>query len=278
MHSNLFLRIMSSIVFVPIVLGVVWYGRSVNEVYSIPLFKIFLSCLGAGFAWEWDNMFNKRTTINSILLTLVAVLVVFMVESQPSFAIWLALVGVTVLFYKTKGQLAFSLGAAYISLPLAALSYLYRTGERDTREIVLWLIFVVWATDVGGYVVGKSIGGPKLAPKISPKKTWAGLIGAVCFAMIVAYVFALYLKAHDTMLGDFVFNTKMLVLSSGLLALISQAGDLFESFIKRKLDIKDSSNLIPGQGGLFDRFDGLIFAAIAVALCVAFMGESWWNP
>ena len=278
MHSNLFLRIMSSIVFVPVVLSAIWYGRGMYEDYSIPLFNIFLSCLGAGFAWEWDNMFNKKITVNGILLTLIAILVVFTSEDRPPFALWLTLVGTTLIFYKTKGNLAFALGTAYISLPLAALSYLYHTNGHVSREVVLWLFFVVWATDVGGYVVGKSVGGPKLAPRISPKKTWAGFGGAICFAMVVAYVFALYLKAHGYMTGDFIFNTKMLVLSSGVLAIISQIGDLFESFIKRRLEIKDSSDLIPGQGGLFDRFDGLMFAAVAVALSVAWMGESWWTP
>lgn len=278
MHSNLFLRIVSSLVFVPIVLGAIWYGRSAYEDYSIPLFNIFLTCLGAGLAWEWDTMFNKKITINSVLLTLFACLVVFLTEDRPPFALWIIMAGITTLYYKTRGNLGFSLGTAYICLPLAALSYLYHTNGHVSREIVLWLFFVVWATDVGGYVVGKSVGGPKLAPKISPKKTWAGLIGAICFAMAVAYIFALYLKAHGYMRGDFIFNTKMLVISSGLLAVVSQAGDLFESYIKRRLEIKDSSDIIPGQGGLFDRFDGLIFAACSVALTVVFLGESWWTP
>ena len=262
----------------PIVLGSIWYGRSIYEEYSVPLFNIFLVCLGAGFAWEWDKMFHKKLTANSILLTVMTALIVFMTEDKPSFSLWLVLVTTTVLFYKSKGSLLFSFGAAYIGLPLAALSYLYHTNGHVSREIVLWLFFVVWATDVGGYVVGKSVGGPKLAVRISPNKTWAGLIGAILCAMGVAYIFALYLKAHDYMLGDFTFNTKMLVISSGVLAIISQIGDLFESYIKRRLQLKDSSNLIPGQGGLFDRFDGLIFAACAVAVAVIFMGESWWTP
>ena len=278
MHSNLSLRIISSIVFVPIVLGAIWYGRSVYEDYSIPLFNIFLLCLGAGLAWEWDMMFHKKTTTFSVFLTGLAALTAFITEDCPFLSLWLILAATTVLFYKTKGAMLFSFGAAYIGLPLTALSYLYHTNGHVSREIVLWLFFVVWATDVGGYVVGKSVGGPKLAPRISPKKTWAGLIGAILFAMSVAYIFALYLKAHGYMTGDFIFNTKILVLSSGLLAIISQTGDLFESYIKRKLNLKDSSNLIPGQGGLFDRFDGLIFAACAIAATVVFWGESWWTP
>ena len=278
MHSNLFLRIVSSIVFVPIVLGAIWYGRSVYEDYSIPLFNIFLVCLGAGLSWEWDTMFHKKITIHSVLLTVLSALIVFITEDRPAFALWLILAGTALVFYKTKGALLFSFGAAYIGLPLTALSYLYHTNGHVSREIVLWLFFVVWATDVGGYVVGKSVGGPKLAPRISPKKTWAGLIGAVLFAMSVAYIVALYLKAHGYMTGDFIFNTKILVISSGILAIISQTGDLFESYIKRKLGLKDSSDIIPGQGGLFDRFDGLIFAACAIAVAVALLGESWWTP
>ncbi len=278
MHSNLFLRIVSSVIFVPIVLGAIWYGRGAYEEFSIPLFNIFLACLGAGLAWEWDTMFHKKITICSILLTLFACLAVFITEDRPLFALWMILVGTMVIFYKTKGNLAFALGTPYIMLPLVSLSFLYYTNGHISREIVLWLFFVVWATDVGGYVVGKSIGGPKLMPSISPKKTWAGLIGAICFAMAIAYIFALYLKAYGYMTGSFSYNTRMLVLSSGLLAIISQAGDLFESKIKRLLNIKDSSHLIPGQGGLFDRFDGLIFAAMAVAIFVVFVGESWWTP
>lgn len=278
MHSNLFLRIMSSLVFVPIVLGSIWYGRSVYEDYSIPLFNIFLVCLGTGLAWEWDRMFHQKLTESSLLLTVLSALIVFITEDRPSFSLWLVLVSTTILFYKTKGALLFSFGAAYIGLPLTALSYLYHTNGHVSREIVLWLFFVVWATDVGGYIVGKSVGGPKLLPKISPKKTWAGFVGAILCAMSVAYIFALYLKAHGYMLGNFEFNTKMLVFSSGIVAIISQIGDLFESGIKRHLELKDSSNLIPGQGGLFDRFDGLIFAACAVAMVVALTGESWWTP
>ena len=125
MHSNLFLRVVSSIVFVPIVLGAIWYGRSAYEDYSIPLFNIFLACLGAGLAWEWDTMFHKQITVNSILLTLLSCLVVFLTEDRAPFALWMILAGTTVIFYRTKGELAFSLGTAYITLPLAALSFLY---------------------------------------------------------------------------------------------------------------------------------------------------------
>ena len=273
MHSNLFLRIVSSIVFVPIVLGAIWYGRGAYEEFSIPLFNIFLACLGAGLAWEWDGMFNKRQTTAGFWIAITAILTAFISDDSPAFVLWMILMGTTIALWKSKGSLAFSLGTAYICLPILALSSLYYTNGDDSRTLVLWLVFVVWATDIGGYIVGKTIGGPKLCPSVSPKKTWAGLLGAIGFAMLVAYVFALFLKAYDYVSLPIHHTTRLLVFSAGVLAVIAQIGDLFESFIKRRLELKDSSNLIPGHGGLFDRVDGLIFAAGATALVVYLINE-----
>ena len=273
MHSNILIRIFSSILLAPLVLAVIWYGKAVYDVYGVPLFKIFLGLLGAGLAWEWDLMFNKQRTTAGLWLTITAMLTAFVSEDNPSFSLWLILMGTTLCFWKSKGYLAFSLGTAYICLPILALSMLYYTNGDDARTLVLWLVFVVWATDVGGYIVGKTVGGAKLCPTISPKKTWAGLLGAVGFAMLIAYVFALFLKAYDYVNLPIHHTTRLLVFSAGALAIIAQIGDLFESFIKRKLGLKDSSNLIPGHGGLFDRVDGLIFAAGATALVVYLINE-----
>ena len=129
------------------------------------------------------------------------------------------------------------------------------------------MLFVVWATDTGGYVIGKSIGGPKLCPKISPKKTWSGLLGAIAFSALTTYIFVITMNHYY---GS-QLPMKFLVLSSVGLAIVSQVGDLFESKIKRYLEIKDSGNLIPGHGGIFDRVDGLLFAAPVVALFVLLM-------
>jgi len=277
MYSNLSLRIMSSIVFGPVVLLIVWFGKTVYEDYSIPLFQLMLAFLGAGLSWEWDTMFHHKITVSGIFLAVLSTLVVFLTQMNPVFALWLVLAGLTFVLWKSKGEFAFAAGAAYICLPLIALGYLYDTNGHISRELVLWLIFVVWATDIGGYVVGMTLRGPKLAPKISPKKTWSGLIGAVLFAMAVAYIFVLYLRAYGYVEAKALAGlTKGLVLASGFLAIVSQIGDLFESMIKRRLNLKDSSNIIPGQGGLFDRVDGLIFASIAVASVVYIVGDEWF--
>lgn len=276
MHSNLVLRTLSSLVLAPAVLAVIWFSKSVNEDYSIPLYQIFLAILGTALAWEWEYMFSKRTTAAALITALLATLCVFISDTNPIFVLWLILVGTTFMFWKTK-KIGFSLGVAYICLPLLSLNYIYYVNENISRELVLWLLFVVWATDIGGYIAGKSIGGPKLFPRISPSKTWAGLGGAIGFAMLVAYVFALYLKAHDVNMGvSFDTFAAKLVISAGALAIISQAGDFFESAIKRHLGLKDSSNIIPGHGGLFDRVDGLLFAAMAMAVALFGANMGWF--
>ncbi len=273
MKSNLVLRVLSSVVMVPLIWFVIWYGKSVYEDYSIPLFKIFLALLGAGLAWEWDTMFHKKQTISGFWMTLSAVFVAFLAEDNPAFSFWIILLGTTLAYWKSSANLAFSLGAFYVCLPVLALSWLYFANGDSAKEMLLWLFFVVWATDVGGFIVGKTVGGPKLCPKVSPKKTWSGCLGGIVFAMLVAWIFAMFLKTYGYMDGSFQLTKKVLILSAGGLAIVSQIGDLFESYIKRKLDLKDSSNLIPGHGGLFDRMDGLIFAATITALVVCLTGN-----
>lgn len=273
MHSNLTLRILSAVVLAPLVFCAIWFGRSVYEDYSIPLYTILLSVLGMGLAWEWEQMFSKKTSYIALITSLFATLSVFLTEDNPSFALWLILLGTTLVFWLSRYNSAMAFGVLYICFPLVSMEYIYFINENISREIVLWLVFVVWATDIGGYVVGKTIGGPKVAPKISAKKTWAGVFGGVFFAMGVAYVFALYLKAHDYISQDdalFHQLTPVLVVSAGILALVSQVGDFFESFIKRRLNLKDSSHLIPGHGGLFDRVDGLLAASVVMAIAVFF--------
>ncbi len=273
MHSNLALRTFSALILAPLVFFAIWFDKIIYEDYSIPAYKILLAILGTALAWEWEYMFSKKTTSNALLTAFFAVLSVFVAEDNFSFSLWVVLLGTTLVFWKSGYHLSMAFGVLYICVPLLSMEYIYYINESISREVVLWLVFVVWATDIGGYAFGKTIGGPKLAPKISAKKTWAGLIGGVLFAMLVAFVFALYLKAYQYVLPTdslYARLTGVLVVSAGVLALVSQAGDFFESYIKRRLNLKDSSNLIPGHGGLFDRVDGLLFASIATAVAVYF--------
>ncbi len=143
-------------------------------------------------------------------------------------------------------------GGLYIGAASAALAAF-------PLAVVIGVIAVVVATDVGAYFSGRTIGGPKIAPKISPSKTWAGLIGGALAAGLVSAGFFL------SNMGEPGLSPMLLVafLIGALLAVLAQAGDFFESWLKRKAGAKDSSNLIPGHGGVFDRIDGLLPVALA---------------
>lgn len=165
----------------------------------------------------------------------------------------LGLVGVAAL---DRARVAWMvLGAAYIVLAMAFLVELRRDPVQGF-PLVLWLVCVVIAADVGGYFAGRIIGGPKLWPKVSPNKTWAGTLGGMILALIVGVAF--YVSGRVSL--------PMLVGLSALMAVASQLGDLAESALKRKFGRKDSSSLIPGHGGLLDRFDGLLGALWAYGL------------
>ncbi|GHF28502.1 phosphatidate cytidylyltransferase [Kordiimonas sediminis] len=146
-------------------------------------------------------------------------------------------------------------GILYVILPLISLSWL--RGVEDGAIYLFWTFLIVWATDIGGYFFGKGIGGPKLAPKISPKKTWAGLLGGMLLAAIASGVLAYIINWGDI---------TVICLVSLVVAAIAQMGDLLESAVKRAFGVKDSGGIIPGHGGLLDRVDGLVLAAPAMAI------------
>jgi len=146
----------------------------------------------------------------------------------------------------------FLIGFLYILIPLYSVMEL----RFIDKNIILWLFFVVWSTDIFAYFIGKNLGGPKLIPSISPNKTWSGLIGGMVSAAIIGLLSTLMFE------GGILF----FMITSALLAVIAQIGDLFESKVKRIFGVKDSGTIIPGHGGILDRIDGLMFAAPAVFL------------
>ena len=143
-------------------------------------------------------------------------------------------------------------GAVYIAIVCYALIVL-RSDNDVGFETVCWLFVLVWFADTGAFITGRALGGPKLAPKLSPKKTWSGFFGAVVFAALIGIA-----TAH--ILGLEVLWRIAAI--SGFLGGLSQFGDLLESWVKRRFDRKDMSSLIPGHGGLADRVDSLAAAAI----------------
>ncbi|WP_303761812.1 phosphatidate cytidylyltransferase [Sphingobium yanoikuyae] len=156
----------------------------------------------------------------------------------------------------TSRAIKLALGILYICLPVMALLFL-RGQTPDSHGLLLafWALGLVWATDIGAYFAGRSIGGPKLAPRVSPSKTWSGLGGGVLAALLTGFL-----------LYRFADLPIQLAAASGLLAVAAQLGDLLESAMKRRAGVKDSSNLLPGHGGVMDRLDGVVAAAPLAAL------------
>ena len=197
------------------------------------------------------------TGVALIGLALIAVL-----AGGYAFALLAAGVATAVFYEWTK--LAKGWGAAWYAAGLAyalaaAISLLWIRDRSDSGvTLVLWVFIIVWTTDIGAYFTGRSIGGPKLAPAISPGKTVAGLYGGVAAATICGGVWALF---EDLPLA--------LLLLAPLFSVASQGGDLFESWMKRRAGVKDSGRWLPGHGGVFDRVDGLLPVAILNVILTA---------
>jgi len=153
---------------------------------------------------------------------------------------------------------AMAWGVLYIGIPSFALLSLSWAWE----TLVLWVFAVTWATDILAYFAGRAIGGPKLAPGISPNKTWAGLIGGMVGAGLFGWLVATWFEMEPIFLW-----------AGALMGAIAQAGDLYESWVKRRAGVKDSGTMLPGHGGVLDRLDGLL--AVAIATTLLLMAGLW---
>jgi len=163
------------------------------------------------------------------------------------------------------------MGIVFIALPSLAFSEL-RMLTPFGLETVIWLLCIVWATDSAAYLAGSAFGGPKLAPQISPNKTWAGAVSGLAAGIIAGILLA--------QIYGFVAREPYVLVCAGV-SILTQCGDLAESFLKRTFGVKDASDLIPGHGGALDRLDGMIFATSGVAILAAIIGHSpvvWAAP
>lgn len=160
------------------------------------------------------------------------------------------------------------IGLVYVTIPAASLIWLRNITTPDNPQagmgMVLYLILVVAATDIGAYFAGKRIGGPKLAPAISPGKTWAGLAGGVVAAGGIGFLASMFTPYPNGAVAGLTVSM--------LLAFVAQGGDLFESWLKRTAGVKNSGDLIPGHGGLLDRVDGLLAATVAFVILLVLFG------
>jgi phosphatidate cytidylyltransferase len=250
--NELVLRVLSALVLVPLAIAAAYVG-------GWP-FAVFWGAAALVVLWEWTSLVTggeRRSVLlagaASVLLALALVVGGYRLAAVIVLAMGML---ATAALAPAEKRIWIAAGVPYAgSLGVAPL-VLRSDGEAGFLAMV-FLFAVVWATDIVAYFVGRAIGGPKLMPQVSPKKTWSGALGGTAAAVLAALAMA---KAVE-LTGWFAIAMLAVVLS-----VVAQGGDLFESFLKRRFGAKDSSHLIPGHGGLMDRLDGFVTASVVAAL------------
>jgi phosphatidate cytidylyltransferase len=262
-------RVLSAMVLGPAAVACIWLG-------AVP-FTAMIALAIAILAWEWVHLCGRQTrALPGLAVPLVVLLAgAFAVADQVRLGVAMLAGGFLATWFAarrmpdgiTQPAWRLALGVLYIGLAGIALIELRHDSEAG-RANVLFLFLVVWASDIGAYVAGRRFGGPKLAPAISPNKTWSGALGGLLAAVVLGLLCALAFTPG--------LPAGPVVGVALLLGVASQAGDLMESAIKRHFKVKDTSALIPGHGGLLDRLDGVLAAAPVAALLSVALG--WGRP
>jgi phosphatidate cytidylyltransferase len=253
--ENLALRVWSSLVLAPLAIGTAYFG-------GWP-FAIFWGLAAVGIFWEWSTLIAGQSRSAVVLVGGAALVISFVLAASDQLmaavaavvVVTLAIVAIATLEpLRYRGWVA---GGVPYAGAIGIAPIALRSDNEDGWVAMLLLFAIVWATDIGAYFLGRMIGGPKLLPRVSPKKTWSGAISGLAAAVLAGVAVA---KAAG------LSGLLWLALVAAILSSAAQAGDLFESLVKRRFGAKDSSHLIPGHGGLMDRLDGFIFAAAIAAL------------
>jgi len=252
--SNLYMRVVAALVLAPLTIVIAWLGGWIWACVVIAaaalLYFEWLMIVGVS-----GNRFAAAAGIVALALAGVCLML-----RRADVAVAVIVAGILFAAAMTNGRRGWvASGLVYAAAALVATILVRRDADLGFVAL-MFVLLVVWVTDIGGYFAGRGIGGPKLWPRVSPKKTWAGAIGGLVLALVIALGFALFGFGR----------TVPLLLLGAVLSVVSQLGDLFESAVKRRFDVKDSSHIIPGHGGLMDRLDGFV-AAIVFAALVGFM-------
>jgi phosphatidate cytidylyltransferase len=250
--GELALRVCSALVLVPLAIGTAYVGGW--------LFAVFWGLAAMGVLWEWTSLVAKsdqRTVVmtGGASLALAVTLVATGHLLAAVIVLAISTLGVASLA-PARSRSWIAAGVPYAGA-LGIAPIVLRSGSEDGFLAVIFLFAIVWTTDIAAYFTGRTIGGPKLMPQVSPKKTWSGAIGGMLAAVVVAFVLA----KVTALTGLFAIAMLAIILS-----ICAQGGDLFESFLKRRFGAKDSGHLIPGHGGLMDRLDGFVTASVVAAL------------
>ncbi len=252
--SNLFIRVIAALILAPLTIMVVFIGGW--------LWILLVTAVTIGLFYEWHAIVNTTReprvfAVGVIGLELIGLALWF---GWNGVAFAAAIITPTLIAFLSPDRRIWNVGGFVYAAAALIAAVLVRLDPAIGLYALVFPLLIVWVTDIGGYFAGRAFGGPKLAPRISPKKTWAGAVGGLVLSVVIA------LAATWLGWGRLV---PLLVLGV-LLSIVSQFGDLFESWVKRRFDVKDSSQIIPGHGGLLDRLDGFV-AAIVFAAIFGFM-------
>jgi phosphatidate cytidylyltransferase len=247
---NLLMRVIAALVLAPAAIAIAYAGGS--------LWVALVTLAAAGLYVEWlmivGAVRQTRVVVSGVAGLAIAGLCLGIGRIDASL-LALAL-GLAVVAALSPQPRIWSAAGFFYAATAEIASVLVRLDQVWGFVALILILLVVWVTDIGGYFAGRGIGGPKLWPRVSPKKTWAGAIGGFAASLMIAAGFA------AIGLG----KTGPLLLLGAVLSIVSQLGDLFESAVKRRFGVKDSSHLIPGHGGLMDRLDGFVAAVVLAAI------------
>lgn len=247
--SNLTLRILAGVVLAPLTIAAAYFGGW--------LWAALATLATAGMYAEW--LFVVQAIRPRVVAAGIAPLVVAGIAlalGLPGKALLAIAVGLIAIALLARVSREWALAGLLYAAAALFGAVLVRADPQSGFIALLFVLLIVWVTDIGGYFAGRSIGGPKLWVRVSPKKTWAGALGGFGGSLVVAAGFAA--SGFGRMLP--------LLLLAAALSIVSQLGDLFESAVKRRFGVKDSSNVIPGHGGLLDRLDGFVAAIVMAAV------------
>ena len=257
--SDLRLRVLSAAILAPLALGCIWAGGLA--------FAALVLLVSVALAYEWLALCRVRIGVLSVAVFFAVPAAVVATAGDAALAalsiLAVGFAAALLLRDRLGGAWQAGFGVPYLGLACIALQWL-RADPVSGRAVVIVLLLIVWASDIGAYVVGRAVGGRKLAPAISPGKTISGAIGGLVAGMAVGAVASAAAGSGAPLIG---------ALWAGLIAAVSQIGDLFESYLKRLFGVKDSGRLIPGHGGVLDRLDALIVAAPFSALLALVIGR-----
>lgn len=260
MSRELKLRVLSAIVLAALAIFSTWVGGKV--------FACVVIISGFLIYYEWSTITalrSKSVSANAVAWLTLILSFSFLFFNLLAYAFTALLGGAVIAMIvgaKRSVTALSGVGILYAGLPVIALAELRGDGLFGLFAVI-FVLSIVWATDIFAYFCGKAIGGPKLAPAISPGKTWSGAIFGLAAGVGAGLISIMMLRY-----GGGIF----LPIVAAIISISGQVGDLFESWIKRRYDVKDSSQLIPGHGGFMDRLDGVIFAAV-IAFVIAILNQ-----